>query len=147
MELIFKIVIFILLFIYLIVASYFAYKYFSRKNEIRSMEVKNKKYELLSSITPDTVKEYLDKYIKGYIDRYIIYKFISKKIIYIKEEDCEIMIKDITKLVYLELSELYLFYIQLLVSIKDDEDLLKYLNNKVKNIAIEAVSNFNSSSM
>ena len=122
-------------------------KYLNKKNQIRELEAKNKNYELLASIDIDNVSSKIDTYIEERVKRYILFNFISKKIIYIKEEESEKMCKRITELVCIELSELYLFYVRLLVNIKSDEDLIKFVNTKVKMIVAENVSNYNTSQL
>ena len=64
---------------------------------------------------------------------------------YIKSEEAEKMVNDITKLICIQISELYVFYITMLYSISDDEDLVQYIHNKVENTCIEAITNYNSS--
>ena len=119
--------------------------YLNRKNEILEKDVKNKKYQLFKDIDVEVVKTYIDSYFESYINRYITYKFLSKKIMYINSEEVETMISDTTKLIYIQISELYIFYINMIQSIKNDEDLLSFIHNKVENITVEIVTNYNNS--
>ena len=121
------------------------FPYLDKKNEIKDKEVKNKKYELFKDIDTDIIKQTLDAYFEGYVNRYITYKFLSKKEMYIKSEEAEKMVNDITKLICIQIYELYVFYITMLYSISDDEDLVQYIHNKVENTCIEAITNYNSS--
>ena len=111
------------------------------------MKIKNEKYNLFSVLSIESINQYIDEYFERYIQRYISMKFIVRKIEYIKEEDCEIMVRDITKVIALEISELYIFYIKMICNISNDEDLLKFINSKVKSIAVDQVSAFNSSTL
>ena len=129
--------------VYIILTKLFPY--LDKKNEIRDKEIKNKKYELFKDIDTDIIKQTLDAYFEGYVNRYITYKFLSKKEMYIKSEEAEKMVNDITKLICIQISELYVFYITMLYSINDDEDLVQYIHNKVENTCIEAITNYNSS--
>ena len=138
-------IIVILIIAYLIwTTMYITKKYLIPKNELKEIEMKNQKYELLSTISVKAINEHITEYFTNHIQRYITYKFISKKINYIREEDTEILIKDITKLIYLEISELYIFYIKMIYSINTDDDLLKYINSKVKEIALDSITSYNS---
>jgi hypothetical protein len=111
--------------------------------EDRDKSIKNKKYEIFNSVDIEEVQKKIDDYFESYISTYITYKFISKKINYIKADDIELMVKDITKMIYLEISELYVYYISLVYSLDDDDSLLKYIHKRVQNICIATVSNYN----
>lgn len=116
----------------------------NRKLDIKDKEIKNKKYELFTTIDPDKIDEALNKYFETYINRYITYKFIANKSIYIKQEEVENMVRDVTKLIYINISELYIFYINMIGSINgDDERLLEFIHTRVKNISVETVSAYN----
>lgn len=143
---IYSLIITIIIVAYLIWATmYITNKYLIPKNENKQMELKNQKYSFLSTLSAESINTALTEYFTNYLQKYIAYKFMSKKINYINEENVELMIKDITKLIYLEISELYVFYIRMIYTVRDDDDLLKYINSKVKEIAIDLVTNYNSS--
>lgn len=143
---IYLIIIIVLILAYLLWATiYITTKYLIPKNENKSMELKNEKYNLFASINTESVNANITEYFTNHIQKYIAYKFMSKKINYIREDDIEIMIKDITKLIYIEISELYIFYIKMIYSVNNDDDLLKYINLKVKEISIDLITNYNSS--
>lgn len=120
----------------------------NKRLDIKDKEVKNKKYELFINIDPDKIDEALNKYFETYINRYITYKFIANKSIYIKQEQVETMVRDVTKLIYINISELYIFYINMIGSVNgDDERLLEFIHTRVKNIAVETVSAYNRASI
>ena len=73
----------------------------------------------------------------------IVYKFVSKKVTYIKHEEVNIMVNDITKLIAVEISELYVFYIKMIREISTDEDLISFIHTRVQNACIDHVSTFN----
>ena len=123
---------------------YITQKYLIPKNELKDKELKNQKYTLLSTLSVDAMEEYIDLYFTKHVQNYITYKFIAKGSRYIKNDECEILITDVTKLIYLEISELYIFYIRMIYSINEDDDLLKYINMKVKETALRSVTDFNS---
>ena len=57
--------------------------YMDEKNRIREIETKNKTYELFANIEPEAVQKELDTYFERYVNRYITYKFIANKVIFI----------------------------------------------------------------
>ena len=121
--------------------------YMYEKNRIREIESKNKAYELFASIDPEAVQKELDTYFERYVNRYITYKFIANKVIYIKQDDIEKMVSDTTKLIMIEISELYIYYIKLLRSIDNNEDLIQYIYSRVSTITIDTVANYNSANL
>lgn len=133
----------------LIIVGIFMYKkvfpYLDKRNEIREKEIKNKKYELFNNISIENINTELDHYFDIVVNRYIVYKFVSKKTTYIGADETEIMIRDLTKSVILEMSELYVYYVSVLVSINNQEDLVRFINNKIRNNVIEAVTTYNKS--
>ena len=121
--------------------------YINEKNRIREIESKNKTYELFANIDPESVQKELDTYFERYVNRYITYKFIANKVIYIKQDDIEKMVSDTTKLIMIEISELYIYYIKLLRSIDKNEDLIQYIYSRVSTITIDTVANYNSANL
>ncbi len=121
--------------------------YLNKKNELKEKEIKNKKYELFKTIDTEVMNKLLDDYFDQFINRYIAYKFVAKKQLYIKSEEIETMVKDLTKLIYIQISELYIFYISMTQSISNDDDLLEYIHTKVQNMCIESTMNYNSAMM
>ena len=132
------------IFAYLIVGKQII-PYLNEKNKIREKEIKNKKYELFNSVDIEFISEKLDKYFEKSVNRYIVYKFISNKIPFIDSDDTETMINDLTKFIAIDISELYVFYVSMISAINTEEDLIRFIKNKVQNTTIEAVSNFNKS--
>ena len=121
--------------------------YINEKNRIREIESKNKTYELFANIDTEAVQKELDTYFERYVNRYITYKFIANKVIYIKQDDIEKMVSDTTKLIMIEISELYIYYIKLLRSIDNNEDLIQYIYSRVSTITIDTVANYNSANL
>lgn len=143
--------IFILIIVSMILAAfiwtviYITDKYLIPKNNIKELELKNETYNLFAQISVEKVNEYINNYFEEHVKQYIAMKFVLKRQNYIKESECDILVKDLTKVIYIEISELYLFYIRMIYKINTDEDLLKFINIKVKNIAIDYIASFNSS--
>lgn len=117
--------------------------YLERVNSINEMHIINEKYALFNSIDSDSIGEKLDKYFSEYVNRYIVYKFVSKKITYIKDNEVETMVSDLTKFIAVDISELYIFYIKMSTSITDQDSLLLYIRNKVRAEVVDVVSSYN----
>ena len=115
-------------------------KYIAAKDR----DIKNKKYELYNNIDVSKVNTILDEYVTDYVNRYIVYKFMSQKIIYITPDDTTAMINDVTKNILIDISDLYIYYVGLLYSVDDQESLARFVKNKVMNSCINAVTSYNS---
>jgi len=107
------------------------------------MHIMNEKYALFTSINVDDINEKLDKYFSNFVNKYVVYKFVSKKINYIKDAEVETMINDLTKLIAIDISELYIFYIKMSTSITDQDSLLLYIRNRIQAETIDVVSGYN----
>lgn len=121
--------------------------YLNEKNSIRRQELKIKEYEMYSKVDINEVSNIVDNYFQKYINRYITYKFIAKKKIYVKQDEIELMVRDITKVISIQISELYVYYIKFLQNINNEEDLIKFIHSKVSELTIESVSSFNNSNL
>ena len=113
--------------------------------DIKNKEIKNKLAEIYNTIDTKAVRTEVDQYIQKYIDQYILYKFIANKVSYIKQQEVDDMIKDVTKSVCKEIPELYIYYIKLIYSVSTDEELVTFVHQKTMALVIESVSNYNSS--
>lgn len=119
--------------------------YLKEKNRISLLKVKNEQYDIFMRMNPDEILSTIDSFIETYVTRYIVYKFVSKKVTYIKHEEVTNMVNDITKLIAVEISELYVFYIKMIREISTEEDLISFIHTRVQNACIEHVSTFNKS--
>lgn len=117
--------------------------YLNKMSNNNEMHIINEKYALFNSIDSDSIAEKLDKYFSEYVNRYVIYKFVSKKITYIKDNEVETMVSDLTKFIAVDISELYIFYIKMSTSITDQDSLLLYIKNKVRAEVVDVVSSYN----
>ena len=114
-----------------------------KRNNLKYMELENRKFELYSQIDPKSVETEIDQFIEKYMDEYILKKYIVKYIDYIKKDEIEKMIRDLDTVICLEISDLYVYYIKLLTSIKDEDDLIRYIDRKVKEHVLGFVTQFN----
>lgn len=118
--------------------------YLNQKQKIKTEEVKNNQYNLFMQIDVELVEGEIDKLIKKYLNEYVLYEIIMNNIDYVRKDKVEEMIRYLDKKIMIEISELYIFYIKLLRNINNDEDLLEYVNKKVKEHVLNFVTDFNS---
>jgi hypothetical protein len=95
-------------------------------------------------LDPKAIDTEINDFLSKYVREYIVNKFMVKQINFIRSDEANIMSRDITKLVMIDISDLYIFYIKMIESISDDDDLIAYINRRVKRIVIEEVSHYNS---
>ena len=117
--------------------------YLDRKNELKELEIKNNQFNLYLSMDPKLAEEEIDNLVEKYLDEYVLNKILINNIDFIRKDQIEEMVKCLDKNIMLEISELYIFYIKTLVNIKDQDDLLKYINKKVKEHVLTFVTQFN----
>lgn len=118
--------------------------YFTSIAASKANEVQNEKYKLFTTISPEAVQVSIDTYVDNIVSKYIVFKFVSKKKGYINDQETDAMVKDITKMISLDISELYIFYIRMVADIHDDDGLLRYIHGKVRNAVVDNVSKYNS---
>lgn len=116
-----------------------------KKLEISERETKNELYNMYIRIDPDAVQKTIDNLIDEKINEYVLYRIRTREAQHISSKDSENIVSTVTESIYIELSELYLFYIKLLVNIETDEDLLTYINSRVKYRSILFISENNKS--
>lgn len=114
-----------------------------RKYDLKAIELENEKISNFMKMDPKVAEEEIDTFIKKYIDEYILKNFIIHKITYIKEQQANEMIRFVQKRVLLDLSELYVFYIKILVAIDNSDDLIRYIDKKVKDHVLITLTDFN----
>lgn len=117
--------------------------YLDKRNEINERNSITDQRKLYMDMNPNEMNETVNEYIEGYIDKYIVYKFISKKVVYINQDAIDEMVRDLTKLIVIDISELYIFYIQMTRNISNDEELITAIHDIIMSISVEKVSSFN----
>lgn len=116
-----------------------------KRNELKEYELKTERDKYFNSVDIDKIDDIIYKKFLEYVQRYIVFKFVSQKILHIKSSDIDQMVKDITKLAVIDMSELQIYYIKLIRTISSDEDLIKFVNEYVRNIVIDEVRKYNNS--
>lgn len=113
------------------------------RNELKRKEIENAKMDLMMKLDPNLAEEEINKYIKGYLDQYMLSHFIINKIQYIKANEIEKMIRDLDKEIIIDISELYISYIKILINVNDDQDIIRFINKKVKENVLAVVTEYN----
>lgn len=114
-----------------------------KRLEIQEKEVQNTTYDLFMKVDPKQADEALDSYIEKILDDYILDNIVAKDIQYVKKADIHKMVKDITKIIVTNISELYVFYCKLLSGIQTEDDLINFVFKKVSEHVLVFVTEFN----
>lgn len=119
-------------------------KYIDRILSIKEQKNKHDLYQLYNSIDVEKYNNIIDEKIKSIFETWILVNISVNNVQYIRSEDIDECINYTTKKFVLEISDTYLFYIQCLTIINNDNDLLVYIREKVKMQVLEFVTKFNS---
>ena len=119
-------------------------KYIDRILSIKEQKNKHDLYQLYNSIDIEKYNNIIDEKIKSIFETWILVNISVNNVQYIRSEDIDECINYTTKKFVLEISDTYLFYIQCLTIINNDNDLLVYIREKVKMQVLEFVTKFNS---
>lgn len=136
-----------LIFIYVAGFSVYVFNkvmnHLEENRNLRRLEIQNKKCELQMRMDPKLAEKEIEDLVKDYLNQYALVNFITKQIPFIREQEVNEMIRYLDKQILLEISELYIFYIRCIVNINDEDDLLAFIDRKVKEQVLEFVTNFN----
>lgn len=136
-------------FIFLYIAGFGFYvfngimKHLEENRNLKRLEIENKKVELQMRMDPKLAEKEVEDLVKNYVSQYGFANFISKQIPFIRDQQVNEMIRYLDKQIMLEISELYIFYIKCITNIEDENDLLIFVDRKVKDQVLEFVTNFN----
>jgi len=111
--------------------------------EIKNKEIDIKKFELYSKVDLSKTEDVINKYIEDKLNKYVTQNIIAKGIDYIREEDANKMVKELSSNIIISLSDLYVYYIKLLTTINDQDDLIKYVFEKVSDACTLFILDFN----
>ena len=145
-ELIIKITIAVLICILILVILRIAtwiLKDLAQLKEIKNKELENDKLRLYSTLDPKAIREELNDLIRQYVARYMTKDILANQVAYIKNDQADSMVKEITKEVILDMSDLYLTYCKLLYNINSQDDLTKVIYFLTIDIVLNTVTNFN----
>lgn len=123
---------------------YKLYKYFTTTySSIKNKQVENEKVKLYSTIDPKLVREELNALIREYTARYMTKNIMVNQINFIKNDQMDEMVREITKEVILEMSDLYLTYCKLIYNISNEDELLEVVYKLVVDVVLDMVTKFN----
>lgn len=142
-ELIFNFIKFILALIFIFYIFIRIEKQGKKYLDLKRIDFENDKMELLLKIEPKNAEKEIDEYIKNKLNEYIVKNILINKIEFIRKEQIDKMVRELDKEIILNISELYIFYIKLLTNIKDENDLLIFIDSKVKDHVLQFVTEYN----
>ena len=125
------------------IIAYISNKNLIRKYNQKDFELELEKYKFFSSIDTKKIKEELDELINSYFSYYILYNYEAHQKKYIKKDEMDKGIRDITKNIVIEMSELYSFYFRMLYNIESEEQLTSKIYEMVTDTMISYVAEFN----
>lgn len=125
------------------IIAYISNKNLIRKYNQKDFELELEKYKFFSSIDTKKIKEELDGLINSYFSYYILYNYEAHQKKYIKKDEMDKGIRDITKNIVIEMSELYSFYFRMLYNIESEEQLTSKIYEMVTDTMISYVAEFN----
>lgn len=115
----------------------------SRKLDQKDMELKNKQYELFMQMDVNLALEEIEKYIDIYMNRYIVYNIYANDVLYINEAISKDMIIKVREECIRNIPDIQIFYIKIQTSIRDEEDLYRYIDLLVKEKVLNFMTEFN----
>lgn len=115
-----------------------------RYNDIEDHKVKNELYRIYMDIDLIKTEEIIDNILKSYINKWVLINIDAKGGDYIKDAEVEELIKYVTTTFIAEMSDVHLFYLKCLTSISEDENLIKYVRDKVKLLVLDFITDYNS---
>ena len=118
-------------------------KCFNRYIDLQHEKEKNRQFELYANIDLEEIEKIVDAYFHVAELEYIKFHFTAMKVSYITSAQQSEMIKEVSKQIAINIPESYLFYIRLLRNIDNDDDLIKYIYERVSILSIEDVSEYN----
>ena len=120
-----------------------SYRVLKRKYNQRDFELALEKYKFFGSISTENIDKEIEKLIARYFNYYVVYNFQIRGKKYIKEDEMDKAVKDITKNIVLEMSELYSFYFRLIYNIDTEEQLTAKVYEMVTDSMIAYASEYN----
>lgn len=122
---------------------YYLIKCLKRSLDIKDKVIENDKYRLFAQMNTDAIREEINKMIESYVSKYALYNFVYPNVNYITNEGGITCIKEVTKTIILEMSELYVFYFKILYNIQDEDDLLKHIKELVEDYVMAYAAEYN----
>lgn len=131
--------------LYFVYKVYFV-KYMDYKKEkinTESKRIEVEKTKAYANIDTVAVNKEVDEWLKGYLDIYILKNITIPSVDYIKSGEAQDMLRNTCLKVMEELSELYRWYISLLVKSDTEDAIIDFLVGKLSLMVVNYVSEFN----
>lgn len=98
---------------------------------------------IYSTIDTKAVNEEIDNWIGSYLSDYIAKNVTIQGADYIKKADIDKMLKEVLTAIITNMSDLYRWYISLMINIDNEDRVIDFINNKLSLQIIAFVSKFN----
>jgi len=120
--------------------------HFGSEKQSEKEYAKNKLYELYTKIDIIEIEQIIDNKLKLMITNWTLKHSLINNSDYLREDDVNQMIKEVTLDFTYRISDLYLFYIRCLSDVTTDEDLVRFVREKVKELSLDFITEYNSRS-
>lgn len=114
-----------------------------RKNDIEDRKAKNEQSRVYMDIDIIKANDIIDNILNQYINRWVLVNITSKGDNYIKDQEVDELIKDVTSNFIVNMSDVHLFYMNCLYNIPDDDTLVATVREKVKFLVLDFITEFN----
>lgn len=111
--------------------------------EVKNKENQTSEYQLYLDFDIAKAVDRINNLVDDYISKYSLYNFSLENKVYINQDDAELMIKEITKTLTINISNYYLFLIKMSRNITTDEDLVLAIRDIVKERSLLYITEFN----
>ena len=105
--------------------------------------IENEKTKSLSSLDVDFAKKEIAEMVNGYVKDYGFVKFEITDAPRIKNEEIDIMVKEVSKIIFTELSPYYLFLFRIVKRCSTEQDLIRQIHKYVKDQVIDYTAEYN----
>ena len=123
----------LLLTIIVVALIIFGHKFMNKLLDVKKDQLKLEREKMYINVDPELAHKTIDTLVKTKIDAYLIDNGIVDNESYISNSMITEMITNITKDIYLHLSDLYKSYILMLTKeVEDEHTILKFIRDKVK---------------
>ena len=127
----------------LVLGFIFINRNINKKLDIKSNEVRNDLYRIYMDIDLIKTEETLDNILKDYINKWVLINITANGEDYIKEPEVQELIKYVTTNFIANMSDVHLFYIRCLTTISNDDDIIRFIRNKVKYLVLDFITDYN----
>jgi len=125
------------------ISAYLYYKFTNKRQSQKDFELELEKYKFFASVDTKAIKDEIDNLVNQYFSYYVLYNFEAYHKDYIKKDEMDKGIRDITKNIVIEMSELYSFYFRMIYNIDTEEQMTSKVFELVTDTMIAYASDYN----